>query len=177
MMFEVLIVVDKDRMNQYKGALESLTKSYTKWGFILDKTFKTMIFRGNFDLLKDFNEIQRDHFDENQAFGRLFLFIIINGTPFLLERINNSPLFSLGYWMIFDVPTNLLLTHIDFHKYNSDIMLVLQGLKQIVDGSYLLSEQDLESLKNKNIIGDFTIFKCYPIGSSTLDEVWRESFL
>lgn len=171
---EILILVDREKMDLYKGALEGLKSSYIKWGFKIDKTFIPMVFRGDLDLLGEFKEFHMEHFDENQIFGREFLFIIRDSVDDTLKkRFNNFPIFNYGYWQIYDIPATLLLFHKNSQGFDPDIILNHQGTKKIFDSSYFLSKGVLESSLEKFLQGHFTIFKCYPIGGSFSIDTWK----
>jgi len=175
---EILILVDKKKMDVYKGALESLTTSYIKWGFKLDRTFIPMVFRGDLDLLGDFEEFHMEILDESQILGREFLFIVGDSVDDTLrKRLNNFPIFSYGYWQIYDIPASLLLFHRNSQGFDPSIILNHQGTKKIFDSSYflsdLISEGVLESLLENFLPKHFTVFKCYPIGSPLSIDTWK----
>ena len=69
MLNELLILVDETALDEYKGVLESLKKSYAKWGFRWDESFDSLTFRGNFSILKDFKDFHMEYFDEYIIFS------------------------------------------------------------------------------------------------------------
>ncbi len=164
---ELLILVDEEKMDTYKGALYNLRKSYIKWGLRSDNTFKSTVFWGSLDLLGDFTEIHISHFDENQALGRVFLFIVKNS---LNEKIKGEIKdFNYGFWGIYDIPVYLLLIHKNSRKQLSDI-LVNKNARVICSSSYLF----FESLSN--IDEEVSVFKCYPLGGKTSIDTWKSLF-
>lgn len=174
---EILVLVDDTEMNTYKGSLENLKKSYSKWGLNLDETFSTMTFRGELGILKNFTELHMNHFDENQILGREFLFIVVDSIgDTLRKKVNNFSMFSHGFWRIYGIQASLLLFHKKAPEFDPNIILNRQGTKRIFDSSYFLPVEALESLRRDFLHSDFTIFKCYPIGGSISIDIWKKSF-
>ncbi len=164
---ELLILVDEEKMDTYKDALHNLRESYIKWGLRSDKTFKSTVFWGSLDLLRDFTEIHITHFDENQALGRVFLFIVKNSLNDKIRREIED--FNCGFWSTYDIPVYLLLIHKNSKKQLSDI-LVNKGARIICNSSYLF----FESLSGIN--EEVSVYKCYPLGGKTSIDTWKSLF-
>jgi hypothetical protein len=174
-MTEILILVDSIAMDSYKGAIDELKRGFINLGFTLDRKFALMVFRGPLEILKIFNESKMEYFDENQALGRMFLFISAD-RPFeeLKKKTFQFPIFNLGNWEIYNVLANILLVYrnrIPIFAFNE---LDRFGTK-IFSYSYLLRSDLLDQ------VYDFTtkegeIFSCYLVGGQVSIDIWKSSF-
>lgn len=177
---EVLILVDEMALDEYKGILESLKKSYAKWGFKLDERFDSLTFRGNFSILKNFKDFHMEYFDEKQALGKVFLFIVGDSIDDRLkDELNQFPIFNYGFWTVYDIPAYILLIHRNSHEHNDDVFNILKKYraKRMFKSSYLLSKDSFELINEE--YGDnekFTIFKCFPMGGKISIDTWKERF-
>ena len=175
---EVLILVDEKAMDEYRGSLEDIKKSYTKWGFKLDEKYDTMIFRADLNVLGNFKDFHMEYFDEKQALGKEFLFIIRDSIDDILkDELNQFPIFNYGFWTIYDIPAYILLIHRNSLEHNDDIILKKYKAKRMFKSSYLLSKDSFELInKEYEEKEKFTIFKCYPIGGEISIDTWKERF-
>ena len=176
---EILMLVNEIAMDEYKGSIENMKKSYFKLGFKLDEKYDSMIFRANLSVLRNFTEFHMEYFDENQALGKEFLFIIKDSNDDMLkDELNKFPIFNYGFWTISDIPIYILLIPRNSLERNGDVLLRKYQAKKIFKSSYLLPKNSMELIseeKEKPIKG-FTIFKCYPIGDLAIINTWKNSF-
>lgn len=177
---EVLILVDEMALDEYKGIIESLKKSYAKWGFKLDERYDSMIFRGDFTILNNFEDFHMEYFDENQALGKVFLFIIRDFIDSMLrDELSQFPIFNYGFWTVYDIPAYILLIHRNLNEYNDDVFNVLKKYraKRMFKSAYLLSKDSFE-LINEEYGGNekFTMFKCFLIGGEISIDTWKKRF-
>ena len=179
---EILILVDEIALDVYKGAINVLKESYTKWGLILDNIYDSMVFRGDLSVLGNFTEDYMEYFDEKQALGKEFLFVVGDSLDDTLrEELNKFPIFNYGYWKIYDIPAHILLIHKDPKTQDYNTILRQSGAKKIFESSYLINNDVLEFIKGQ-FEGEeksdtwFTTFKCYPIGGIVSIDTWKSSF-
>lgn len=177
---ELIILVDEPAMDTYEGSIVGLKNSYTKWGFTLDERFSSLTFRGDLGVLGKLTEFHMDYFDENQALGKEFLYIISDSLDEeLRNNLNKFPIFDYGFWSVYDIPAYILLVQKDSQI---NIAILRQyGAKKIFSSSFFIPKNslnliNLEFSKEKETGKKFSVFKCYPIGSLVSIDVWKNSF-
>jgi hypothetical protein len=174
---ELLVLVNEPAMDAYKGAIADLKSSYTKWGFNLDEKFSTLTFRGDLRIFKKLEEFHMEYFDEKQALGKIFLYIVRDSLDQKLRNeLSKLPIFDCGFWSVYDIPAYILMVH--KNSQANDALLRRHGAKKIFGFSYFIPKDflDVISLESPYEMTKFSVLKCYPIGNSVSIEVWKDSF-
>ena len=105
MVGKVLILVNRFALDWYNGIIEDIKISYSRWGFKIDDKYDSLVFWGEIGALRGFKDIHLEYFDENQALGKIFLFIVVNSLDnTLVTRLSRFPVFMYGFWSIYKTP-------------------------------------------------------------------------
>ncbi len=178
----ILFLANEVALDVYRGAMNGLKRSYLKRGFVLVELFDTLVFRGDLSVLGNFTEDHMQSFDEKQALGREFLFVIGGSLDDALrEELNKFPMFNYGYWKIYDIPALILLIHKGSKTQDYNNILRQSGAKEIFESSYIINSNVLEFINQQFEVEEdsntcFTTFRCYPIGGVVSVDTWKNSF-
>lgn len=175
-MNEVLILVDDGILS--KGHINNLID----WGLDLDSKYNSLLFRGGISVFNYFKESHMEYFDEKQVLGRIFIFLVNNPPNSLqVEKIAKFPLFSHGYWSVYEIPAYILLIHRGL--YTTKISVILEENKAIpmINSSFFLPKSALGLIQNifmrEQISSEeFSIFKVYYVGSRGSIDVWKSTY-